>query len=543
MGEGSVGGTFNVTFNVNMNDVTEGFTTPEVNGIFNGWCGGCAPMSDLDGDGIWTITIPLEAGTYEYKYAADSWTIQENLTPGSSCTSTIDGFTNRTITVSEDVVLDPVCWGTCDICDTGVEVFNVTFSVNMNDVTEAFTTPEVNGIFNGWCGGCAPMSDLDGDGIWTITIPLQAGDYVYKFAADSWTIQESLTEGSSCTATADGFTNRTITVDSDITLPVVCWGSCTNCEGAVDTYNVTFQVDMNQVSEAFTTPEVNGIFNGWCGGCAPMSDLDGDGIWTITIPLQAGDYVYKFAADSWTIQEELTPGSSCTETADGFTNRSLEVTGEATLDVVCWASCSDCESVVPNQDITFQVDMNQVTESFTTPEVFGSFNGWCSGCNPLSDDDGDGVWSTTISITPGTHEFKFAYDNLSGQEELTPGSSCTSTIDGFTNRTITVEDMAMTLPAVCWASCAECSVGLNSLSSTTVQLYPNPAGNNVFISGLGNTNAQVSVFNAIGSLVYQIQTQGDKIPSLDVSSLSNGVYFLEVIQNNSALTKKLVIQH
>ena len=34
-------------------------------------------MTDADGDGIWEATIPLLSGTYEYKFSADSWTIQE----------------------------------------------------------------------------------------------------------------------------------------------------------------------------------------------------------------------------------------------------------------------------------------------------------------------------------------------------------------------------------------------------------------------------------------------------------------------------------
>ena len=49
---------------------------------------------------------------------------------------------------------------------------------------------------------------------------------------------------------------------------------------------MTFQVDMNNVDPTtFTTPEVNGTFNGWCGSCAAMSDPDGDNIWDVTIDL------------------------------------------------------------------------------------------------------------------------------------------------------------------------------------------------------------------------------------------------------------------
>ncbi|MFZ4784947.1 MAG: hypothetical protein ACOYLH_05670, partial [Flavobacteriales bacterium] len=53
-------------------------------------------------------------------------------------------------------------------------------------------------------------------------------------------------------------------------------------------FNVTFRVDMSNVTDAFTAPEVNGTFNNWCGNCAAMSDVDADNIWEITIPLAAG---------------------------------------------------------------------------------------------------------------------------------------------------------------------------------------------------------------------------------------------------------------
>ncbi|MEX1189530.1 MAG: T9SS type A sorting domain-containing protein, partial [Bacteroidia bacterium] len=429
---------------------------------------------------------------------------------------------------------------------TGGGTFDITFQVNMNSVTEPFTTPEVNGTFNGFCGGCAPMSDIDLDGIWTLTIPLEAGTYEYKYAADTWNIQETLADGLPCTSTIDGFVNRTITVSEDVVLDAVCWGTCDICNEGVEVFDVTFQVDMNDVTDAFTTPELNGTFNGFCGSCAPMSDANSDGVWEITIPLAAGMYEYKFSYDTFAGQETLVPGTSCTMTTGQFTNRVLDLSSDSTLAVVCWGSCVSCEAVVPQQDVTFQVDMNQVDFAFTTPELFGSFNGFCSGCNPLTDDNSDGIWTITLPLFPGTYEYKFAYDNLAGQETLVDGSACTSTIDGFTNRTITVDEMPITIDLVCWESCFECEVGFNSLANAnSVQLYPNPAGNTLFIKGLSNAEgvSNVSIFNAIGSLVYSGQIQGDKLPSLDLSGLANGVYFVEVIQNNNTVTKKLIVQH
>ena len=109
------------------------------------------------------------------------------------------------------------------------------------------------------------------------------------------------------------------------------------------TVNVTFQVDMGLVTSAFTTPEVNGTWNSWCGNCNPMTDADGDGVWEATIPLLSGNYEYKYSADAWTIQEMNDPTASCTNGDPVYTNRVLSVgTSDMTISTVCWGSCSAC---------------------------------------------------------------------------------------------------------------------------------------------------------------------------------------------------------
>ena len=108
---------FNVTFRLNMNGLS-GFTRPEVNGTFNGWCGNCNAMNDSNADGIWETTISMNAGSYEYKFSFDSWTGQEDLSAAGSCALTSGTFSNRTLTVQSDMVLDVVCWGLCGDCLT-----------------------------------------------------------------------------------------------------------------------------------------------------------------------------------------------------------------------------------------------------------------------------------------------------------------------------------------------------------------------------------------------------------------------------------------
>ena len=108
---------FNVTFRVNMNGLA-GFTRPEVNGTFNGWCGNCNAMTDSNADGIWETTISLNAGSYEYKFSFDNWAGQENVSDAGTCAIISGTFNNRKLTVQSDMVLDVVCWGMCGDCLT-----------------------------------------------------------------------------------------------------------------------------------------------------------------------------------------------------------------------------------------------------------------------------------------------------------------------------------------------------------------------------------------------------------------------------------------
>jgi hypothetical protein len=223
----------------------------------------------------------------------------------------------------------------------------ITFQVDMANYPGTFTTPEVNGTFNNWCGNCAAMTNTSGT-IWSITIDLEPGSYEFKFSHDNWAEEEALAPGSACTMTTGEFTNRTLTVTDATTLPAVCWESCVAC-GVSTSRTVTFRVDMSEYTGTFTTPEVNGTFNNWCGNCAPLTSV-GNGIWELPVTLEDGTYLFKFSHDNWAAEESLTPGSSCTITEGEFTNRSLVVSQDTVLSIVCWNSCVSCDLVALEQD-------------------------------------------------------------------------------------------------------------------------------------------------------------------------------------------------
>jgi hypothetical protein len=100
-------------------------------------------------------------------------------------------------------------------------------------------------------------------GIWTATaVMINPGTYRVQICIRcNWAGQETLVPGTPCTLTTGAFTNRILDVTGDMLLvPLVCWGACLDCGVAPATYDVTFQVDMNEVVDPFTTPEVNGTF-------------------------------------------------------------------------------------------------------------------------------------------------------------------------------------------------------------------------------------------------------------------------------------------
>jgi len=108
---------YSVTFKVDMNNVASSFTTPEVNGTFNNWCGNCWPMQDLDGDNVWETQAAMIEGNYEFKFSADNWSIQESLSPLWSCTNGNVQYTNRTLLIDENKVICPeweLCTPTCN---------------------------------------------------------------------------------------------------------------------------------------------------------------------------------------------------------------------------------------------------------------------------------------------------------------------------------------------------------------------------------------------------------------------------------------------
>jgi len=541
---------YNVTFQVDLSDYTgSAYSSVGVFGTFNNWCGTCNAMTDANNDSIYEVTIQTINDSLEYKFVLDGGTIDESLTAGSTCTKTTSGFTNRFIVLTGDTTTPAVCWQSCSVCSgspVGPSTKNITFQVDMNDYTGSFTTVHLNGTFNGWCGTCNPMTDANSDGVWELTLPLAIDSIEYKFTVDGWTDDEKFAGGEPCTKTVGGFTNRFLIASGDITLPVVCWASCAACTGTQTGTDITFKVDMNDYTSPFDTAYVNGDFNGWCGKCNPMTDVNNDGVWELTINLPQDSLEFKYTVDGWDDDEKFLGGESCTKTTGGFTNRILRLNGDTTLPELCWGSCAACTGTPTVAQIRFAVDLSQYPDTFTNAYVNGEFNGWCGKCNPLSDADGDSIWDVTITLPIGdTVQFKYTLNGWQTEESLDPSLSCTETVGSFTNRVLAiVADTNM--GDVCWESCWECeSVGLTEGNQPNYFVVsPNPSNGNFYLDfGIPKTdNVEVSLLNITGQVLKTWRYHTNQVnQAIDFNESTNGIYFLKVNTSNYVGMKKVII--
>ena len=305
------------------------------------------------------------------------------------------------------------------------------------------------------------------------------------------------------------------------------------------TKNVTFNVDMNQVTQTFTTPEVNGLWNNWCGNCNPLTDANGDGIWTTTLPLTIGStQEYKFSADAWTIQEQNNPAASCTNGNATYTNRVLVVPATDTvLNVVCWSQCTACDV-----DVTLKVNMSweKANNAISADgiHVAGDFQGWLPGATEMLDANNDGIFEVTFTVPANSSiQYKFINGNAWGSDESVPSACVVPTTN---NRGATFAYGDSTMSPVCYGKCTDCAAGLGE-SLQHVSLFPNPTRGQFNLARMdAATEVEVSVLDLQGKVLTVAKwNEGVETLSIDLSSFANGVYMVRMTSEEGSRTMRV----
>lgn len=334
---------------------------------------------------------------------------------------------------------------------------NVTFSVDMSDVAEVSAEGVyLAGEFQGWNPSGTLLTDA-GNGIWAITLSLPVGDHEFKFLnGPSFSFEEIVPDA--CRANLTGNTNRKLTVnegDTDVTY-AVCFSNCAAC----GEYAVLFRVDMSL--EAEVAPQgvhVAGSFQGpvWDPGAVQLND-NGTGVYSRLVTfdpaiLNGEALQFKYInGNDW-----LFPNENVSNDCGQGGNRVLELTSANTVTPnFCFNACGTCVAPV---EVEFSVDMSNETVNADGVHIAGTLQSvgqWNPGIDELTDPDGDGIYSITLTLQPGSYEFKFV--NGAGwpsgdndyQDESVP-SACASN----NNRVVTVTEEAGQAFQFCFGQCSE----------------------------------------------------------------------------------------
>jgi Secretion system C-terminal sorting domain len=204
----------------------------------------------------------------------------------------------------------------------------------------------------------------------------------------------------------------------------------------------------------------------------------------------------------------------------------------------------ELEPVVVNPDpvdVTFHVNMADVVGA-NPAFIAGTFNGWVG---EAMTDNGDLTYSFTVAIVPGT-EVQYKFQNgLNGWETGIP-ADCSVAPDG--NRAVTVGDVALEIPIVCFQECADCiiiSVDENDFASA-LNVYPNPTSNatQVIYNFNETVDLNITVSNTIGQQLYNVALGEVQhgTHNIDLKNFATGVYFIQMTDGTNNLTKRLVVE-
>ncbi len=547
-----------VTLRVDMSQQTVSADGVHVAGNFN--TGGDYPewdpagimLTDDNMDGVYEVELMLMAGTYNFKYInGNSWGSDESAP--EACAA--PGSTDRILVVtSADSVEDIVCFGLCTSCNIRTVVFQVdmsfeTLGVNPDGV-------HVAGNFQGNNPSATEMLDEDMDMIYTYTWsyepedPNVADTLIFKYInGDEYTFAESVT--GDC---GDGgaFGDRLEVISETMTtLPAYCFNSCSTCIAPTP---VTFAVDMSSETVSAAGVHLAGNLNTggdypeWNPGGIEMLDPNMDNIYEVVLNLAPGTYQYKVVNGSTWDDPNENPPAECNVGG----NREIVVEeGDSQAVAFCYNQCTaECIENPDPADITFRINMSETPVAAEGIFLIGNFTDpvWQGGATQLMDPDSDGIYEATLTVSGGADiQYKFVNGdvNVTDNEENAGIEACgiDNGVGGF-NRTHTRSGVAEILDVACFDVC-ECVVSVEEIELlNSLNIFPNPASENVTITFNSEKVNTISVVNSLGQLVINeaVNQIGQNVITLNTSNLKIGLYTVQLSGEGVAVNKPLMIK-
>ena len=153
-----------------------------------------------------------------------------------------------------------------------------------------------------------------------------------------------------------------------------------------------------------------GSFNGWNAFDFKMSDTGG-GVFSVVVDLSPGEYQYKFVVDGAWTQDALNAASA----PDGYGGEnSVVAVPDGATELVAGGgekpagTPAPAAAAAPAGDGTaFAYDAGGKVGSCC---LAGEFNDWNPTADAMTDPDGDGVYTVSLDLAPGSYQYKFVVD-------------------------------------------------------------------------------------------------------------------------------------
>ena len=592
--------TVDVTFNVDMQNEVISPDGVHIAGSFQNWVPSTTQLYDIDGDSVFSITITLFSDSvYEYKYInGNSWGNDEYVL--GSCSPGNGNRTLQTDTTTQS--LTPVLFNSCinshlgcmdatainydstALSDDGScsYLVSVEFNVDMNNEVISPFGVYISGTFTSWSTDSIEMLDVNGDGIYSVSINLNPDWYYeYKYLnGDSWGTDEFLAGWESC---SNGGGNRTLNTDTSLTqvLSVVCFSSCATCAiygctdpsatnynsiATIDDGSCTYQLygcmdifscnynpnaiiddgscyylsidlgnDTTLCSSATMNLEVNNNYSSYLWNTldtTPQITISSNGVYSVLVSDSLGCVVSDTIVVSLSFlplvdignDQKLCPGESLILDAgsdwnnyfwsDSSTLQTFEVDTSGLFYVIVTDSlgCQGSDYVNITMDTLsvagFTYTINGLTVDFIDTSSFAISYLW--------DFMSDGAFTDTTS-----GDISFTYQS-SGVFDVTLLVSNHCGTDTFTSRIDLITSDVATI-------------------NSNFQIYPNPSQNKIYIElDKLSTYSQLKIADLNGKIVYSQQIKNIK-SILDLSSLCEGVYLITIDNRESITHQKLVL--
>jgi hypothetical protein len=199
--------------------------------------------------------------------------------------------------------------------------------------------------------------------------------------------------------------------------------------------------------------------------------------------------------------------------------------------------------------VTFKVSMKGSEMECDSVFIVGEQTSWAFVQMTA---EGDSIFSTTMNLTEGDSAAYYfitigywASDYLDYREIVPEECDFSAELAGWTGDRGLVVPATTTTISYVWGTCDDISAS-TAIQTTAdfenIELFPNP-GNGIFtlnIPGL-NSMASIDIMDISGKNLKSLKTAINSF-SIDLSDISEGLYFVKVSEGDKSTVKKLVIK-